>query len=202
MPPRVPSRKTLERGSLGTRSFCLPTNFQPVSRRVFENTHFEFTDTSLVQKEYLRCLRMAVAEKEPLFKTGACRSPGACSCFSIDWRGDTKPSLHFWAAASSYTKWMVFTSYLGWGCICDGGKLVKHFTQWEGSLNTWYLLHLCIFQTSVHTSGCKRGKSCTQNHLKWIPVVLTRSVSEFRLIADLGWKPEIMPVASRDGHAL
>lgn len=105
MPPRVSSWKTLEKGSFATRSFAL----RQISSRFqggFLRTHTLSYKYHLVQKEYLWYLLMAVAEKERVFETGACRSPGFCSCFSTDWLGDVKPSLLFWATTSPFAKWI------------------------------------------------------------------------------------------------
>lgn len=85
----------------------------------FLRTHTLSSKHHWVQKEYLQCLLMTMAEKGHVFETGACRCPGLCSYFSIDWLGDMKPSLLFWAATSLSAEWIVCKLYWGWECIPD-----------------------------------------------------------------------------------
>lgn len=75
-----------------------------------------------MQKEYLQRLLMMMAEKEHVFETGAGRLPGLCSYSSIDWLGDMKLSLVFWAATSLSAERIVCTQHM-W----DERKIGKTF---------------------------------------------------------------------------
>ena len=92
--PELPPEKE-EKEAPSPHVHLLPDIFPASFKAGFSRTHTLSYKYHLVQKEYLQCLLMDVAEKEHVFETGACRSPGLCSYLSVYWLGDAKPYLLF-----------------------------------------------------------------------------------------------------------
>lgn len=68
----------------------------------------------------------------------------------------------------------------------DGGsKVMVHLNAWY-PYTCAFCKHLYLPQICACQWVQKRRESCILIHLKWLPHVLIPSISEFRLIADLG----------------
>lgn len=85
--PELPPEKE-EKEAPAPHVHLLPDRFPASFKAGFSRIHTLSYKYHLVQKEYLQCLLMDVAGKEHVFKTGACRSPGLCSCLCLlaGWR--------------------------------------------------------------------------------------------------------------------
>lgn len=131
---------TLEKGSFTTQFVSL--QISSLFQGGFLGTHTLSSKYCFVQKEYLQCLLLTMAEKEHVFESRACRCLRLCSYFSIDWLGDRKPSPLFWASTSLSAEWRVCILH-SWveSALLMEENWWKHFIQWERSAKYLKVIH-------------------------------------------------------------